>query len=284
MVLHQGQTLFTWGDITRKSNLYSVRKSLLSALIGQAVDRGEIHLDATLAQLGIDDRQSLTDVEKQATVRDLLQSRSGIYHPSVYETPEMLAMKPARHRYRPGEAFVYNNWDFNALGTIYEKMTGLGIFAALDERIARPIGMQDYSPDDGFYINNPATQHRAYPLLLSTRDLARFAQLFAQDGHWQGKQIIPQAWVRQSTSPHSDADVGGYGYMWWTSASATGKPAPIAYPPGLFMAWGNKGQFAAIFPARQLVVVHRIDVNLTDKTVSKHQLPELLQLLDEAFG
>jgi len=67
-----------------------VRKSLLSALIGIAVAERKISLDSTLAQLGIDDNApALTDVEKQATVRMLLEARSGVYHPALYETPAM---------------------------------------------------------------------------------------------------------------------------------------------------------------------------------------------------
>ena len=73
-----------------------MRKSLLSALIGIAVAERKIPLDGKLAQLDIDDNApSLTDVEKQATVRMLLEARSGIYHPALYETPAMAKRRPA---------------------------------------------------------------------------------------------------------------------------------------------------------------------------------------------
>jgi CubicO group peptidase (beta-lactamase class C family) len=88
MVIHHGEVVAEWGDTAKRTELASVRKSFLSALIGIAVAEKKIDLDSTLAQLGIDDNPpSLTDVEKQATVRMLLEARSGVYHAALYETP-----------------------------------------------------------------------------------------------------------------------------------------------------------------------------------------------------
>ena len=79
----------------RSFKVHSIRKSFLSALYGIAVTDGEIKLDATLEQLGIEDNEpSLTPEEKQARVIDLLKARSGIYHAALYETPAMKAEKP----------------------------------------------------------------------------------------------------------------------------------------------------------------------------------------------
>jgi CubicO group peptidase (beta-lactamase class C family) len=90
MIVQHGVVVAAWGDITHRSNLHSCRKSLLNALIGIAVADGKINLDDTLAKLGIDDKKpSLTEAEKQATIRELLEARSGVYHPTVYETKGM---------------------------------------------------------------------------------------------------------------------------------------------------------------------------------------------------
>jgi CubicO group peptidase (beta-lactamase class C family) len=81
LIIQHGLVVAQWGDIAVKSNLHSVRKSLLSALIGIAVDEHKIDLGATMGSLGIDDNEpSLTPTEKSATVDDLLKARSGIYH------------------------------------------------------------------------------------------------------------------------------------------------------------------------------------------------------------
>ena len=87
VVVQHGVVVDSSGDISRRVELHSVRKSLLSALIGVAVGERKIRLDDTLTKLGVDDAPpSLSPEEKQATVRQLLQSRSGVYHTANYET------------------------------------------------------------------------------------------------------------------------------------------------------------------------------------------------------
>ena len=178
MVIHHGAVIAEWGDTAAKTPLASVRKSLLSALYGIAVERG-LDLKQTMAQLGIDDNEpSLTPEEKTATVRELLQARSGVYHAALYETPGMAARRPPRHSHPPGTFWYYNNWDFNTLGTIYERAVRSSIFDAFEREIARPIGMQDYQPSDGEYFTGADSVYPAYPILMSARDLARFALLY----------------------------------------------------------------------------------------------------------
>jgi CubicO group peptidase (beta-lactamase class C family) len=103
MIVEGDRVIARWGDVGRRVNVHSVRKSLLSALYGIAIAEGRISLFSTLAQLGIDDKPpSLTQAEKQATVRDLLMARSGIYHPAAYETADIRRKRPARGSLRPG--------------------------------------------------------------------------------------------------------------------------------------------------------------------------------------
>src|SRR5258708_33053372 len=117
----------------------------MRVLYGIAVAKGQIDLNATLAQLQIDDNEpSLTAEEKQARVIDLLKARSGIYHAALYETPAMKAEKPARGSHPPRSFWSYNNWDFNALGPIYEKLTHDTVYHGFETQIAHRIGMEDY--------------------------------------------------------------------------------------------------------------------------------------------
>jgi CubicO group peptidase (beta-lactamase class C family) len=103
MIVVDGKVLFQWGETGRKFNVHSIRKSLLSALYGTSFDKGEIKLSSRLEQLGIDDNPpSLTKKEKQATVRDLLEAKSGVFHPALYETADMIASKPKRGSYGHG--------------------------------------------------------------------------------------------------------------------------------------------------------------------------------------
>ena len=286
MVIHHGAVIAEWGDTVKRTELASVRKSFLSALIGIAVAEKKINLDSTLAQLGIDDNPpALTDVEKQATVRMLLEARSGVYHPALYETPGMAARRPPRGSHAPGTFWYYNNWDFNALGTIYEHATGLGIYDALDQQIAKPIGMQDYRPRDGTYFPGAASIHRAYPLRMSARDLARFALLYLRGGNWAGRQVVPADWVRESTQPYSSSGRGpGYGYLWWTGTSDDTSIRDVRFPKGSFFALGAGGQYAIVIPADDLVVVNRVDRDQDLPEPKMSMVAVLLDLILKAGG
>jgi CubicO group peptidase (beta-lactamase class C family) len=110
MVIHHGAVVAEWGDTAAKTPLASVRKSLLSALIGNAGARGDIDLNKTIGELGIDDNEpSLSPEEKTATVRELLEARSGVYHAALFETASMAAERPPRHSHPPGTFWYYNN-------------------------------------------------------------------------------------------------------------------------------------------------------------------------------
>jgi len=255
MVVQDGKVIASWGDISRKVNVASVRKSLLSALYGIAVSEGRIDLDRTLADLGIDDKApALTDGEKQATVRDLLMARSGIYHPAAYETADIRRNRPARGSHAPGFFWFYNNWDFNALGTIYRQQTGEDIFRSFAQRIAGPTGMEDFSVRDGSYSLDRSSSHPAYPFAMSARDLARFGQLFLDGGRWDGKQVVPAAWVKESTTALSQPSGhnSGYGYMWWTLRTDQWGQG------GAFNA-GYGGQVVAYVPEKRLVITQTVD-------------------------
>ena len=201
MIVQGGREVASRGDITRRFHCHSMRKSFLSALMGSYVEDGTIDLSLTLEALGIDDVEGLSPKEKQATIYDLLTARSGVYHPAGYETPWMQSIKPARHSQAPGTWWCYSNWDFNALGTIFTKLTGRGIHEAFRNIIARPLGMEDFRHDeerkDGCMVPEACSQHAAYPFQMSTRDLARFGLMFLRDGRWgRGRSSRPTGWRR----------------------------------------------------------------------------------------
>lgn len=273
MVVQDGKVIASWGDVSRKVNVASVLKSLLSALYGIAVSESRIDLGSTLADLAIDDKPpALTGAEKRATLRDLLMARSGIYHQAAYETGDMRRNRPGRGSHAPGTFWFYNNWDFNALGTIYREQTGEDIFRSFAQRIAQPIGMQDFSARDGSYSLENLSIHPAYPFRLSARDAARFGQLYLDAGRWSGRQVIPASWVKASTTAYSATDRGsmGYGYLWWTLN-------PDVFGPGAALASGYGGQAIAIVPLKHLVVVQTVDPAQNTKGIRTSHFVKLLQ-------
>lgn len=250
LVSREGRAIASHGDPTRKISVASVRKSLLGSLYGIAIEEGRIRLDATLADLGIDDSApALSAEEKRATVADLLKARSGIYHVAGYETAEQRRTRPARGSHPPGSFWFYNNWDFNALGTIYRQQAGEDIFESFARRIARPIGMQDFTVRDGRYVEDGRSRHPAYVFSLSTRDMLRFGEMVLAGGVWQGRRVVPERWLADSLSAHSRTPRGdlGYGYLWWVLDPAT-------FGPGAGFASGYGGQFIAVVPQYKLVL------------------------------
>ena len=216
MIVQRGEVIYEWGHFDKKLTSYSIRKSLISALYGIYAEQRMIDVNETLDKLGIDDSpDSLTKQEKQARIVDILRARSGVYHAVDFETPDQREFRPARGSHPPGTFWFYNNWDFNVLGTIFEKKTGKKIGYAFYQRIAQPIGMQDFQPNDVFYLGGQASIHPAFLFEMSARDLARFGLLYLRHGRWGDKQIVPAAWVEKSSHANEmikfdDADAGGY--------------------------------------------------------------------------
>jgi CubicO group peptidase (beta-lactamase class C family) len=298
MIVQGGRVIDEWGDIDKKINGYSMRKSLLSALYGIYAAEGKIDVNETLEQAGIDETNDpLTKEERQARIVDLLRARSGVYHQVDFETALMKRLRPPRGSHAPGTYWYYNNWDFNVLGAIFEKKTGLKMGDAFYQRIAKPIGMQDFQPADVHYFGGPASIYRGYQFEITARDLARFGLLYLNHGRWMGKQIVPEAWVDKSTHAAegvraAGVELGGYEYLWWVEYA--GVHLPEATLPGMYSARGATGHYLLVVPSKDLVIVHRVDTNppawdaasvnetASHEVVSKDQFGHLVRLILDA--
>ncbi len=264
VIVVNGKILYEWGEVERDFITHSTRKSFLSALYGNYVQNGTIDLDMTMKELGIDDVTPLSELEKMATIRDCLKARSGVYIDAAAESPGMRSVKPARNSRAPGTCWLYNNWDFNVLGTIFEKFTGKTIFQGIMEDIAIPIQMEHFGDDDDLTYKVPESLHAAYMFKISARDMARFGLLMLREGKWNGKQIIPADWVKEITSYCSDAFAygrDGYGYMWWVVKNNNSLPhfAFVDLKEGAYSARGAYGQFILVIPEYDMVIVHRVN-------------------------
>jgi len=258
-----GRVLLDYGNVSELSYLASARKSVLAMLYGNYVERGRIRLNRTLADLGVDDLGGLTAAEKEATVADLLGARSGVYH-AASNPGDNLAQAPPRGSQPHGTYYLYSNWDFNALGTIFEQETGRKIYDALESDLARPIGMEDFDRAAQQRSGDTTRSiHLAYHMWLSTRDMARLGYLMLRGGRWQGAQVIPGDWVRRITTPvtrwnemHPESLRGGkfgYGYLWWVFDG----PTAIGAYEGAYTAMGAVGQYITVLPKLDMVVAHK---------------------------
>jgi CubicO group peptidase (beta-lactamase class C family) len=287
MAIVGGRVLWSHGDLEQVTYLASVRKSILAMLYGKYVANGEIDLSATMADLKIDDVDGLLPAEKLATVADLLAARSGVYHEAANAActgcGSTAGDPPGPRGTVPhGTYFLYNNWDFNALGTIFEQQTGLDIYDAFEQDFARPLALQDFDRAAQRKSRRPAVSvHPAYHFYLSTRDMARIGYLMLRGGAWNGTQLIPQDWTRrmvQVVTPvaemHPDtlkAGPFGYGYLWWIW---DGPFSQGAYR-GAYTGIGAIGQFITVLPEANMVIVHK-----TRQGRESVGRPEYLQLVD----
>jgi CubicO group peptidase (beta-lactamase class C family) len=281
MILVHGHMIFGYGDTVKVSKIASVRKSILSILYGKYVANNTIDLNKTVEQLDLEEpgKPFLPD-EKRATLEQLLAGRSGIYLLPDYVPPEkdlIVASQPHRGSELPGMYFHYNDWDFNAAGTAFEKLTGKSIYDALETDLAQPLGMQDFDRSLQKKISHQGQVHPEYAMYLSTRDMARIGLLMLRGGNWAGKQIVPISWVARSLDPTTPFEemnppylrsLGaperwGFGLMWWAWDAAS-FPGGIYITPfqGADEARGTAGQYITLLPAKDMVLVHKVYIDV----------------------
>lgn len=283
MIVTRGKVVVAWGNTARTYRTHSMRKSFMSALVGMAVAEGKIDTAATLAALGIEEKGvTLTPAEQQARVSDLLRARSGVYLAAAGEVISMQNARPARGSHPPGTHWYYNNWDFNVLGTIFRRQTGEDIYQAIDHRIARPLGMQDYRPGEASYGFEEHSLHPTYLFRISARDLARFGVLYVNRGRWGQKQLIPASWVDASVRSYSPSgDQGshsGYGFMWWIQTNAAAHPE-LRLPNGSFTASGLGGQLMTVIPQIETVIVNLMNTDQPGPRIWGDQWDQIISIV-----
>ena len=255
MIIVHGRVAFQYGDVEEVSYIASCRKSVLSMMYGNYVESGKIDLRQTVGDLKIDDVGGLLPIEKTATVLDLITARSGVYHPAANAGGIPEGEEPERGKTPPGTKFIYNNWDFNVAGTVFEMKAKKSIYKVFEKEFAKPLRLQDWdiarhrrSGDSSKSI------HLAYHFNFSTRDMAKLGELMLRKGKWNGQQLVPEKWVEESTKPFTKFGGGsGYGYMWWIES--IGRPSPVC--KGMYCACGMFGQHITVIPELDMVVAHK---------------------------
>lgn len=260
-IVVDGKSLFEFGDVEELSYIALCRKSLLSMMFGKYVKNETINLDMTLDELDFDDIQGLLPIERKATIRNLITARSGVYHPASNDGDNS-EHAPARGSVIPGEYYLYNNWDFNAAGEIFENLTKKNIYKTFEQDIAVPIKMQDFKIEKQRKIGDSTkSEYLAYHFWISTRDMARVGLLMLNDGKWNGDELIPAGWVELTTNTFTPTSQFNpefqrewnlaYGYMWWIWKDDN------EIFEGSFYAAGARGQFLLVIPKLNMVISHK---------------------------
>jgi CubicO group peptidase (beta-lactamase class C family) len=296
VVVVGGYVLFEYGDMAHVTKTASVRKSILGMLMGNYVANGKINLHKKVKELGLEDMWPFLPIEEDARLEDLLQSKSGIYLDA-----DPWAKRGAN---APGTVMHYNNWDFNAAGTAFEKATGHDIYDAFATDLAGPLEMQDFDrarqkknqtmPDDKISV------HPEYAMYLSTRDMARLGLLMLRNGKWKDKRLMPGNWASYLTTLYTPAaqvgpkwlrsEVGsgpmrwGYGALWWVwDEPSASNPASWTQFTGAFSAMGTDGQYITVIPTLDMVVSHMnySIMEPPEKAVTEFQYQTILQMIIE---
>jgi CubicO group peptidase (beta-lactamase class C family) len=254
-------------DRDTRHDTHSATKSVVSALVGIAVDQGLIQdVNRTVFSFFDDYAAYNTGGKDAITIEHLLTMTSGLEwyewdapHQSggnsldVYlqaDDPTGYALSmPLIHE--PGTVFNYNGGTVNVLCRIVERVSGKRIDAFADEYLFRPMGVTSYH-FPGFITPIFCSGD----IYLRPRDMAKFGDLFLNEGDWYGQRLVSEAWVTRSVAPSvSLADwhlswADDYGYLWWRKAYQVGGRT---YSTFKAIGWG--GQEITVFPDQDLVVV-----------------------------
>lgn len=265
LILRHGKLVFEeyFYDQTRDSlqEQRSATKSVISALTGIAIHQGLIRgvqekLSTLLPEYHFKNPSPLKD---RITLQDLLDNQSGVSYDIAWDKAagnEMDMGKAAdwiQYTYdlpmvdTPGTVGRYNSGNPITAGFIIQKKAGIPLREYAAKNLFDPLqitGFQwNFRPD-------PSNENNYCQVFLKPRDMAKFGQLYLQNGVWKGKQIVPAAWVKESTSQHSVVQNVNYGYLWWLKYLDAGNKRYQS-----FAAQGNGGQKIYVFRELDLVVV-----------------------------
>ncbi len=271
LVVYQGQLIAERyaSSITKNTPLqgWSMTKSVMNALVGILVKQGKLSIDQKAPipmWAGTDDPRS------SITLDQLLRMSSGlefdeIVGVDVTDLSEMLFRsrdvaafaidKPLIHP--PDTHWQYSSGTTNIISRIAREASGgstADVVRFLRNELFIPLGLQKaiIEPDSSGNLIGSSYMYA------TARDWAKFGQLYLQDGIWEGKRLLPEGWVKYSSTPTLAAPKGQYGAHFWTNGgiNSTSENRPFPSLPGdLYYADGYKGQRVVIIPSHQLVIV-----------------------------
>ncbi len=265
VVLHDGQLVHEWYadgvDAGTRLSSWSVAKSVVSLLVGQAIGRGELAEDDRLVDLLPELRTG--GGYDRVTVGDLLDMASGIDVSENYNpwwpfdgTARLLLSTDlpgylADHRelaFEPGSRAEYRSVDTQLLSMIVARVTGRPLAEVVSEELWTPLGAE---AEATWNLDREGGIEKGFCCFNATaRDFARIGQLVLDGGRVQGQQVVPAAWIQRISTP-SPLDLEGWGYsaQWWHAPSSDGD----------FTAIGVYGQYIYVDPDARTVIVKLSD-------------------------
>jgi CubicO group peptidase (beta-lactamase class C family) len=231
-----------------RHSLFSLSKSFTSTAVGLAAAEGKLKIDDPLLKFFPDDAPADPSTNLKAMrLTDLLRMSTGHQSEPPRRTDEPWAKTFLKHAvpFKPGTHFLYNTSATYMLSAAVQKATGQTLLEYLKPRLFDPLGI-----DKPTWEASPqGISAGGYGLSIRTGDIAKFGQLYLQKGKWEGRQLIPEAWIEAATArqtsngsnPASDWDQG-YGYQFWRCRH------------GAYRGDGAFGQFCVILPDQDAVI------------------------------
>ena len=260
---------------TRKHNLFSCTKSVVSALIGMAIDQGYIEgVDQSVLSIFPQRTAANGDENKEAmTLEHLLTMTTGFdcQDSYLYRWTGLEQMRASDDwvqfvldlpmKGQPGSQFEYCNSASFLLSAIIYETAGVSAYAFAEKHLFRPLGISDFA-----WSSSPEGISIGYSeLRMTPHDMAKFGYLYLKEGRWDGVQVIPSEWVKASTREYIPASLeDGYGYQWWIDDS------------GMAIALGYGGQFIFVIPEQEMVVVFTSSLEEQDFYVPQTLLNEFI--------
>ncbi len=249
-------------DRDRLHPVYSVTKSVTSALIGIALQEGRIaSTDTRLLDFFPEypTLANMSEAKRQITLRHVLQMQAGFVW-DEWSTPYGTPNNPTTRLVQssdwvkfvldlpmagvPGATFTYNSGCTMLLSGVLRNRTGMNARSYARRVLFDRLGISRYTWETG---PNDIT-NTGWGLSLRPRDMAKFGYLYLKDGVWRNRQVVSRDWIDRSTQPHVRfTDGGGYGFQWWLFDSGSERLAPYA------AGWG--GQYIFVIPERDMVAV-----------------------------
>ena len=249
---------------TKLHTIQSVSKSVISALVGIALERGEIEsIDTEIFEYFPNyDHLFDTELKRSITIRDLLNMASGIRwdedsYPYTNPLNDAASMENSHDwleyilslpmEYKPGSKFVYNSGITVLISHILEVATGIRLDKYAEKYLFEPIGIESF-----FWKKTPTGLTDAEGgLYLSTKDFAKIGLLYLNNGVSDGQQILTREWVKMTMSPRIEIEESDrkYGFQWWFVPYGTDEEKWI------FSGSGYGGQYLMVVPEHKLVMV-----------------------------
>lgn len=244
--------VFRGPAIGRAVPVKSVSKTIVAALTGAALDRGEIpSLDATLAQVApqlipsaADPRVGGITIENLVTMQAGLERTSGANYGGWVSSSNWVANALTRPMVsEPGTVMHYSTGSFHILGAVLSETSGESLLSLARARLGRPLGI-----DIPAWTRDPQGRYLGgNEMSLSMRDMVRFGEMYRQEGRWNGAQVLSSDWVGRSFAPQTRSQFSGlaYAYGWFL-----GRAGQDAYA----LARGYGGQIICLVPSLRLTI------------------------------